>query len=101
MIIDSLTHILPREVSSNTEKFKKIDKLFDCLFDEKSTISNSDDLIENMKNNNIDKSIVGGFGWNASVYSFTSASSGLTLPCSVKKYVRSTSILAGGPGLRS
>ena len=63
MIIDSLTHILPREVSSNIEKFKKIDKLFDCLFDEKSTISNSDDLIENMKNNNIDKSIVGGFGW--------------------------------------
>ena len=44
---------------------------------------------------------VGGFGWNASVYSFTSASSGFTLPCSVKKYVRSTSILAGGPGLKS
>ncbi len=42
MIIDSLTHILPREVSSNIEKFKKIDKLFDCLFDEKSTISNSE-----------------------------------------------------------
>lgn len=36
-----------------------------------------------------------------SVYSFTSASSGFVFPCSVRKYVKSTSIRAGGPGLRS
>jgi len=43
----------------------------------------------------------GGFGWKTSVYILTSASSGFILPCSVRKYVRSTSILAGGPGLNS
>jgi hypothetical protein len=64
MIIDSLTHILPTEVSSNINKYKKIDQFFDSLFDVKTKIIGAEDLIENMKNNNIDKSIVAGFGWN-------------------------------------
>ncbi|MBK90388.1 MAG: metal-dependent hydrolase [Chloroflexi bacterium] len=64
MIIDSLTHILPTEVSSNIEKYKKIDQLFDSLFDEKTKIIETEDLIKNMKSNNIDKSVVAGFGWN-------------------------------------
>ena len=57
MIIDSLTHILPTEVSSNIEKYKKIDQLFDSLFDEKTKIIETEDLIKNMKSNNIDKSL--------------------------------------------
>lgn len=63
MIIDSLTHILPKEVSSYIEKYKKIDKKFDSIFDKDSKIINCEELIESMKNNKIDKSIVGGFGW--------------------------------------
>ena len=51
MIIDSLTHILPKEVSSYIEKYKKIDKKFDSIFDKNSKIINSEELIINMKNN--------------------------------------------------
>ncbi|MEC9098985.1 MAG: hypothetical protein VX521_02635 [Chloroflexota bacterium] len=40
MIIDSLTHILPKEVSSYIEKYKKIDKKFDSIFDKDSKIIN-------------------------------------------------------------
>ena len=63
MIIDSLTHIMPKEVSLYIEKYKKIDKKFDSIFDKNSKIINCEELIMNMKNNKIDKSIVGGFGW--------------------------------------
>ena len=49
MIIDSLTHILPTEVSSNLEKYKKIDLLFNELFDENTNVITEDDLIINMK----------------------------------------------------
>ena len=56
MIIDSLTHILPKEVSSYIEKYKKIDKKFDSIFDKDSKIINCEELIESMKNNKIDKS---------------------------------------------
>ena len=64
MIIDSLTHILPKEISSNIDKFKKIDKTFDLMFDHETKISSSEDLISSMKKNHITKSIVGGFGWS-------------------------------------
>ena len=63
MIIDSLTHILPTEVSSNLEKYKKIDLLFNELFDENTNVITEDDLIINMKKYNINKSIIAGFGW--------------------------------------
>jgi len=63
MIIDSLTHILPAEVSSNIQKYKKIDRKFDSLFEENTKIISSEDLIKNMKKHNIAKSVVAGFGW--------------------------------------
>ena len=63
MIIDSLTHILPTEVSSNLEKYKKIDLLFNELFDENTNVITEDDLIINMKKYNINKSVIAGFGW--------------------------------------
>jgi len=63
MIIDSLTHILPTEVSSNIRKYKKIDRKFDSLFEESTKIISSEDLIQSMKKHNIAKSIIAGFGW--------------------------------------
>ena len=33
MIIDSLTHILPEEISKNLNQFKTIDSIFNDFFD--------------------------------------------------------------------
>ena len=38
MIIDSLTHILPKEISDEIEKYKNIDTTFNKLFEQKTKI---------------------------------------------------------------
>ena len=65
MNIDSLTHILPKEISEEINRFKKLDKKFTELFDEKTKISQAEELISEIKKNNIDKVVVGGFGWSS------------------------------------
>ena len=65
MNIDSLTHILPKEISEEIDRFKKLDKKFTELFDEKTKISQAEELIGEIKKNNIDKVVVGGFGWSS------------------------------------
>lgn len=65
LIIDSLTHILPKEFSKLRKSFVQKDKTFESLFsDPKSKIASYVDLVESMKKSSIHKSIVAGFGWN-------------------------------------
>ena len=65
LIIDSLTHILPKEFSDLRKSFVQKDKTFESLFsDPKSKIASYGDLVESMKESSIYKSIVAGFGWN-------------------------------------
>ena len=49
MNIDSLTHILPKEISEEIDRFKKLDKKFTELFDEKTKISQAEELIGEIK----------------------------------------------------
>ena len=63
MLIDSLTHILPKEISEEIDKYKNIDKTFNELFEQKTKIVQTKELIEEISKNNIDKAVVAGFGW--------------------------------------
>ena len=49
MNIDSLTHILPKEISSEILKFQKLDHKFKELFNEKTKISDADNLVNKLK----------------------------------------------------
>ena len=62
MIIDSLTHILPEEISKNLNQFKTIDSIFNDFFDKNTKIVQAEQLIKQMKKNGINKSITAGFG---------------------------------------
>lgn len=65
-IIDSMVHILPEEFITHREKFLKLDLTFAELFQNpNSLVSNIQDLLHSMDNNNIDKSICCGFGWTS------------------------------------
>ena len=63
MKIDSLTHILPKEISNEIDKFKNLDETFNELFESKTKIIQTNELIEEIGKNNIDKAVVAGFGW--------------------------------------
>ena len=63
MIIDSLTHILPEEISKNLNQFKKLDSIFNDFFDKNTKIVQAEQLINQMKKNGINKSVTAGFGW--------------------------------------
>ena len=65
MNIDSLTHILPKEISSEMLKFQKLDHKFKELFNEKTKISDADNLVNKLKDCEINKAVVGGFGWTS------------------------------------
>ena len=65
MNIDSLTHILPKEISSEISKFQKLDQKFKELFNEKTKISDADNLVNKLKDCEINKAVVGGFGWTS------------------------------------
>ena len=63
MIIDSLTHILPEEISKNLNQFKTLDSIFNDFFDKNTKIVQAEQLINQMKKNGINKSVTAGFGW--------------------------------------
>ena len=65
MNIDSLTHILPKEISEEISKFQKLDQKFRELFNEKTKISDADTLVNKLKDCEINKAVVGGFGWTS------------------------------------
>tara|TARA_A100001037_G_scaffold306574_1_gene352851 strand:+ start:147 stop:1004 length:858 start_codon:yes stop_codon:yes gene_type:complete len=64
IIVDSHTHILPSYVDTKRERFLDTDKTFKELFSNGEKIAKVEELINSMDQNNIDTSIVLGFGWN-------------------------------------
>ena len=64
IIVDSHTHILPKFIDNNREKYFAIDETFKELFSNGEKIVSVEDLIESMDQNYIDASVVLGFGWN-------------------------------------
>ena len=64
IIVDSHTHILPKFIDNNREKYFAIDATFKELFSNGEKIVSVEELIDSMDRNNIDCSIVLGFGWN-------------------------------------
>jgi hypothetical protein len=63
MIIDSLTHILPKEIANEIDKYKNIDETFNEFFKQKTKIIQVEELVEEINKNKIDKAVVAGFGW--------------------------------------
>ena len=64
MIIDSLTHILPKAFENEKNKFLKKDRIFNCLFSNSTAkISSVSDLYKSMTQSEVDKSVIAGFGW--------------------------------------
>ena len=61
-MIDSHTHILPNKPNKLTEEFGK-EKVLSEMFSNEQKISTPDELIESMNLNNIQKSIILGYGW--------------------------------------
>ncbi len=64
IIVDSHTHILQSYVDTKRERFLDTDKTFKELFSNGEKIAKVEELINSMDQNNIDTSIVLGFGWN-------------------------------------
>ena len=64
IIVDSHTHILPKFIDNNREKYFAIDATFKELFSNGEKIVSVEELIDSMDRNKIDCSIVLGFGWN-------------------------------------
>ena len=65
MIIDSHTHILPPDISSNFQLYSEKDSTLKTLFPEekKSKFSTAEELISSMNSNNINLAFVLGMGW--------------------------------------
>ena len=70
MIIDFHTHIFPRDIRENREKFFHSEPAFRLLYQSaKSRLIGAADLIEAMDKNRVDKSVVFGFPWkNSAVF---------------------------------
>jgi predicted TIM-barrel fold metal-dependent hydrolase len=70
MIIDFHTHIFPRDIRENREKFFHSEPAFKLLYQSaKSRLIGAADLIEAMDQNRVDKSVVFGFPWkNCTVF---------------------------------
>ena len=64
LIVDSHTHILPSFVNDNRKRYLETDNTFKELFSNGEKIASAEELIDSMDRNNIDCSIVLGFGWN-------------------------------------
>jgi len=65
MIIDVHTHIFPEEIILNREKFFKGENEFKSIYENSNAkMITADELIEQMNENGIDKSVVFGFPWN-------------------------------------
>ena len=63
-VIDSHTHILPKDVKNNIHKYLDIDSTFNTLFSNSESISTAEELIDSMDTLKIDTSIILGMGWN-------------------------------------
>lgn len=64
MIIDFHTHIFPKTMIENRERFFHNESAFKLLYDSpKSSMVGADDLIRVMDEENVDKSVVFGFPW--------------------------------------
>ena len=61
-MIDSHTHILPNKPNKLTEEFGE-EKVLLEMFSNEQKISTPDELMESMNLNNIQKSIILGYGW--------------------------------------
>ena len=67
MVIDVHTHIFPREIIENRERFFTNESAFKLLYDSpKSKMVGADELIRVMDEENVDKSVVFGFPWVSS-----------------------------------
>ena len=65
MIIDSHTHILPPDISSNSQLYSEKDSTLKTLFPKgkNSKFSTAEELISSMNSNNINLSFILGMGW--------------------------------------
>ncbi|MBW1672889.1 MAG: amidohydrolase, partial [Deltaproteobacteria bacterium] len=69
MIIDSHTHIFPVEIRDKREDFFDGEAAFKLLYSVPgSRLAGTEELIRNMDNEGVDKSIVFGFPWKTSDY---------------------------------
>lgn len=74
MIIDFHTHIFPKEVRENVDKYRKKDPLFRLIFGgirsnmlgetKKAKMIGAEDLIAGMDRSGVDKSVICGFAWS-------------------------------------
>jgi predicted TIM-barrel fold metal-dependent hydrolase len=64
VLIDSHTHIFSPEVISNRERYLQLDEGFAALYSRPSSrLVTADELVDSMDKNDIDMSLVCGFGW--------------------------------------
>ena len=63
-IIDSHTHILPKDIKDNVHKYLDRDSTFNELFNNAESICTAEELIESMEISNIDTSVILGMGWS-------------------------------------
>ena len=64
MIVDGLTHILPRYFVDNRDDALKVDGTFGELFaSPKARIVQTDTLLAEMDRSGVDRSVIAGFGW--------------------------------------
>ena len=63
-IIDSHTHILPKDIKDNIHKYLDRDSTFNELFSNAESICTAEELIESMEISKIDTSVILGMGWS-------------------------------------
>ena len=64
MIIDFHTHIFPADVVNNRQLFFNQEPAFEAIYRKPgSRLSGSQDLLENMDNDGVSKSVIFGFPW--------------------------------------
>lgn len=69
MIIDSHTHVFPSEVRAKREDFFSREPAFKQLYSVPgSKLSGAEELIRNMDDEGVDKSVIFGFPWNSQDY---------------------------------
>ena len=66
MIVDCHTHLFPKEVRLEREKFFTGEPAFELLYrSSKSRLVGADDIIQAMDENKVDKSVIFGFPWKS------------------------------------
>lgn len=64
MIIDSHTHVLPDMFRTGKQRILERDATFRALFSSsKANIASADDLLTEMDQNGVDRSVIAGYGW--------------------------------------